>query len=82
VTLSLGGFTNRLHHSRLTPVLHDGVPDHLKSVLRRWIYNVLLGGRAELVSLKLEIPVRYNYPARDADSCASHRHRRMTCYAS
>ncbi len=47
-------------------MLHEDVPDHLEPVLRSWIYNALLGGGAELISLKLEIPLRYDYPAGDA----------------
>lgn len=47
-------------------MLHEGVPDHLEPVLRQWIYRALLGGGAEIVSLKVEIPLRYDYPPHDA----------------
>lgn len=67
MTLPLGRFANRPAPFPVDePVLHEGVPDHLEPVLRQWVYSALLGGGAEIVSLKLEIPLRYDYPSHDA----------------
>ncbi len=67
VTLPVGRFANRPAPCPVDdPVLDEGVPDHLEPVLRQWIYNALLGGGAELMSLRLEIPLHYDYPTSDA----------------
>jgi hypothetical protein len=67
MVLPVGRFTNRPAPFPVDePVLHEGVPDHLEPILRQWIYSSLLGGGAEVISLKLEIPLRYDYPSRDA----------------
>jgi hypothetical protein len=67
VTLPLGRFANCPAPFPVDePVLHEGVPDHLQPVLGQWVYSALLGGGAEIISLRLEIPLRYDYPRRDA----------------
>lgn len=67
MTLPFGRFANRPAPFPVDdPVFHEGVPDHLEPVLRQWIYNALLGGGAELMSLRLEIPLHYDYPTSDA----------------
>lgn len=40
-------------------ILHEGVPNHLVTPLRLWIYNALGGGGAELVALHLQISIDY-----------------------
>ena len=46
--------------------MHEGVPDHLDPLLRRWIYAALAGGGAEMVALTLEIRIDYEIVHGDA----------------
>jgi hypothetical protein len=65
VTLPLGRFAHRVLPAP-EPVLHEGVPDHLDPLLRRWIYAALAGGGAEIVALTLEIRIDYESVRGDA----------------
>jgi hypothetical protein len=46
--------------------VHEGVPDHLDPLLRRWIYAALAGGGAEIVALTLEIRIDFEIVHGDA----------------
>ena len=51
---------------------HPGVPSHLDKPLRAWVYQALAGGGAQLVAVRLEIPIDYERAGGDARIFLAH----------
>ncbi|MFJ8745810.1 hypothetical protein ACIRL2_41440 [Embleya sp. NPDC127516] len=46
----------RLGHADFDDTLYEGVPDHLRDVLERWVHDTVNAARAEIIRMRLRIP--------------------------
>jgi len=58
-------FSARQQGLPLPQALHEGVPPHLETPMRAWVYRALQGGGHQIVALRLELQIDYEWARGD-----------------